>query len=217
MRYQVNLASKPFQNRSLFWLSIFVGFGIIAFVALQITASSAEYTSEIQTLTDKTAQENKEIEILKQKQPKVESVNVSRQDYEMLRAAHELVGRKALSWTALLSEMERVMPHDVRLLNISVLRAAADKGERRSATQQTVANWLDRKVPLTLELATKDDKKITDELLTTLNKQADRYRAFVIQQQPVPETGEIIFKIEVDYTPPFASSATAPPAPPQGG
>src|SRR5882724_343121 len=217
MRYQVNLASKPFQNRSLFWLSILAGFGIVAFVALQITGSSAVLASEAETLKDKTTQQEKQISVLKDKQPKITSVNVSQENYEMLAAAHELVGRKALSWTALLSEMERVMPHDVRLLNISVLRAAADKGERRSATQQTVANWLDRKVPLTLELATKDDKKITDELLTTLNKQADRYRAFVIQQQPVPETGEIIFKIEVDYTPPFASSATAPPAPPQGG
>ena len=217
MRYQVNLASKPFQNRSLFWLGIFAGFGILAFLALQITGSSAELAAEAETLKDKTFQQNKEIDLLKQKQPKIETVNVSQENYEMLRAAHELVGRKALSWTALLSEMERIMPHDVRLLNISVLRTAADKtGERRSAAQQTVVNWLARKVPLTLELATKDDKKITEELLPTLNKQPDRYSAFVVQQQPQPETGEIIFKIEVDYTPPFANT-TAPAAPPQGG
>src|SRR5882724_9715510 len=98
MRYQVNLASKPFQNRSLFWLGILAGFGILAFVALQITASSAELASEAQTLTDKTFQENKEIDVLKAKQPKIDTVKVSQQDYEMLRAAHELVGRKALSW-----------------------------------------------------------------------------------------------------------------------
>jgi len=217
MRYQVNLASKPFQNRSLFWLGILAGFGIVAFLALQITGSSAELAAEAETLKDKTFQQTKQIEVLKEKQPKIETVNVSQENYEMLAAAHELVGRKALSWTALLSDLERLMPHDVRLLNISVLRAAADKGERRSAAQQTSTNWLARKVPLTLELATKDDRKITEELLTTLNKQSDRYRAFVIQQQPQPETGEIIFKIEVDYTPPFANSSAAPPAPPQGG
>jgi len=218
MRYQVNLASKPFQNRSLFWLGILAGFGIVAFLALQITGSSAVLAAEAESLKDKTFQQNKEIEVLKQKQPKIETVNVSQENYEMLRAAHELVGRKALSWTQLLSEMELIMPHDVRLLNISVLRTAGDKGgERRSASQQTVVNWLARKVPLTLELATKDDRKITEELLPALNKQSNKYSAFVIQQQPQPETGEIIFKIEVDYTPPFASSATAPPAPPQGG
>jgi hypothetical protein len=217
MRYQVNLASKPFQNRSLFWLGILAGFGIVAFLALQITASSAEMAAEAETLKDKTNQQNTQIGILKDKQPKFTAVNVSQENYEMLAAAHELVGRKALSWTALLSEMEKIMPHDVRLLNISVLRTAADKGERRSASEQTVVNWLSRKVPLTLELATKDDKKITEELLPALNKQSDRYSAFVVQQQPQPETSELIFKIEVDYTPPFTGTAAAPPAPVQGG
>src|SRR6185369_14161792 len=117
----------------LFWLGILAGFGIVAFLALQITGSSAVLATEAETLKDKTYQQNKQIEVLKEKQPKIVPVNVSQENYEMLRAAHELVGRKALSWTALLSEMERIMPHEVRLLNISVLRTAADKGERRSA------------------------------------------------------------------------------------
>ena len=65
MRYQVNLASKPFQNRSLFWLGILAGFGIVAFLALQITGSSTVLASEAESLKDKTFQQNKDIDVLK--------------------------------------------------------------------------------------------------------------------------------------------------------
>ncbi|HZS45896.1 MAG TPA: hypothetical protein VFC63_12400 [Blastocatellia bacterium] len=214
MRFQVNLASKPFQNRSLFWITIFIVLGVVAMVGLDITASSAEYSAREQSLKEDVDIQRRQIEDLKARQPKFQPVPVSQQDYQMLLSANELVERKALSWTWLLSDLERIVPHDVRVLSIAVARAADDKGERRGSQQQAV-DWLSRKVPLTLIVATKDDHKITGELLPLLNKESPRYRAFVTEQQPQPETGETLFKIAIDFTPPFANAA--PAAPPQGG
>src|SRR5215472_15757019 len=156
MRVQVNLASKPFQNRSLFWLIIFVVLGAVVFAGLSVTSRSASLAIREQSLKEAVDLQNHQIAELKDHQPKFKPVDVSREDFQMLRAANELVGRKALAWTSLLSDLQRIMPHDVRVLSIAVSRAADEKGERHTAQEQQSIDWLSRKVPLVLTVATKD-------------------------------------------------------------
>ena len=205
MLYRVNLANKPFQNRSLFWLSLTLGLVIVLFLGVWVTQSSAAAAVEARALDERLATQEREKAVLLQNQPKPpEPVNLTQQDYEALRAAQELIGRRAMSWTSLLSHLERITPRDVRVVSISVARGEPGSGERRGLNVGPV-NWLTSKVPLTLEVATKDDRKITGELLPAFTQQSATFSAFVVEQQPQPETGETIFKIAVDYTPPGAA------------
>jgi Tfp pilus assembly protein PilN len=115
----LNLASKPFNNRLLPWLlTVFMLFisliGLLIVVRYTIAANrqSAAIQADINNLR------TQEQALLKNAKEVKESMTP--EQLQALQGAHQLVDRKRFSWTRLLSDLETALPSTVRVTRIAV-------------------------------------------------------------------------------------------------
>jgi Tfp pilus assembly protein PilN len=128
---KLNLATKPFTNRTLPWAVTFVVLfvSLVAFVIIiRATARTTAQTTALQTDIRNLKQEQ---DALNEKAQAVKS-SLSAEQYSALRAAHELVDRKQFSWSRLLADLETALPGGVRVTRISV-RDVASTADRTVA------------------------------------------------------------------------------------
>jgi Tfp pilus assembly protein PilN len=116
---QLNLASKPFNNKTLPWtLAIFVAFISLISVVFIVRATSQAQTraNEIQVEINELRQREQAV---KQRAEEVkESLTIEQR--QTLNAAHTLVNRKRFSWSRLFADLEAALPANVKVGRISV-------------------------------------------------------------------------------------------------
>lgn len=119
MNANINLASKPFNNRALPWV-LTAGILFVALIGLLLVVQLTTSTNR------KAAQVEAEVNALKQKEQSLlaaaEQVKESLTPQQLLdlRAAHQLVDRKGFSWSRLLADLESALPDSVRVSRIAV-------------------------------------------------------------------------------------------------
>jgi Tfp pilus assembly protein PilN len=119
MPTKLNLASKPFSNRSLPWVvtAVIVLFSLVALIFI------VRSTSRTNTLA---AAVQKDINTLKQQEiegrQKAQAVknSLTTEQLQTLGAAHTLVDRKHFSWSRLFADLELALPGTVRVKRIAV-------------------------------------------------------------------------------------------------
>ena len=158
MNTKLNLASKPFTNRSLPWLvtALILFLSLIAFIV--IVRSTGKANAETAVLQQEIRGMRQEEEGLR-KQADAVKQSLTPDQLLTLKAAHGLVDRKHFSWSRLLIDLEAVLPGTVRVTRISVRDIAANG-------QQTVAE---------LELAVVAK---TPETITSMIADMDRAGVF---------------------------------------
>jgi hypothetical protein len=192
----LNLASRPFNNRILPWLLtvaiLFVSLiGLITVV--QLTTSLKKQTALAETEANKLKQEEQELmaraETLKN--------SFTTEQQQSLKAAHQLIDRKNFSWSRLLSDLEGSLPNDVRVTRISV-RDVVNEGS------QTIAD-------LDLVVFSKSSETVI-AMIKAINKEGVFY-ATLVNQNLVKGRGEVGTECElaVVYRPRagFASESVA--------
>ena len=119
MSARLNLASKPFRNRTLPWMIIAV-ITVASFFGLLYVISESR---SLKASADKVASgldvmRNKEIELLRKK----EEINraLAPEQRQLLDSTHALIDRKQFSWSRLFADLESVLPANVRVVRISV-------------------------------------------------------------------------------------------------
>ena len=115
----LNLASKPFNNRILPWalsaIILFVSLiGLFLVVRLTTKANQEARAAEAEINTLK----QREHGLLQTAEQMKNSFTPDQQ--QALPAAHELVDRKAFSWSRLLADLESSLPNNVRVSRIAV-------------------------------------------------------------------------------------------------
>ena len=119
MNNSLNLASRPFSNRIVPWaLTVIILFvsliGLL--VVVQLTTSSRREAALVQG----------QITQLKQREHTLlDAANQVKQSFtpeqqQAIPAAHELVDRKAFSWSRLLADLESALPPNVKVSRIAV-------------------------------------------------------------------------------------------------
>jgi uncharacterized membrane-anchored protein YhcB (DUF1043 family) len=146
----LNLASKPFSNRILPWVLaavvLFVSLiGLVIVVRLTTNANKEARAAELQ-INQLRQREHGLLEAAKQVQN-----SFTPDQQQALPAAHELVDRKAFSWSKLLADLESSLPSTVRVSRIAV------RDVNRQANQ-TVAQ-------LDLAVFAKDASTISDMIV----------------------------------------------------
>jgi len=147
----LNLASRPFSNRILPWtLTVIILFvsliGLL--VVVQLTTSSRREAALVEG----------QITQLKQREHiLLDAANEVKQSFtpeqqQAIPAAHQLVDRKAFSWSRLLSDLESALPPNVKVTRIAV-RDVNREGD------QTIAQ-------LDMALFTKNPATMSDLLKT---------------------------------------------------
>ena len=119
MATKLNLASKPFSNRSLPWIVtaviIVVSLASLIFIVRATTRANAQAAA---VETDINGLKRQEFD-LRQKALAVKN-SLTTEQLQTLSAAHTLVDRKHFSWSRLFADLESALPGDVRVKRIAV-------------------------------------------------------------------------------------------------
>ena len=131
MPTKLNLASKPFSNRSLPWVvtSVIVVVSLVCLVFIvratgRANAQSAAVQKDINTLNQQELALKKQAEAIKN--------SLTTEQLQILSAAHTLVDRKRFSWSRLFADLEAVLPGNVRVKRIGV-RGVTMRGDETLA------------------------------------------------------------------------------------
>jgi len=127
MPTKLNLASKPFNNRSLPWvvttLVIFVSLVCLVFIVRATGRANAQAAAVQKDINDLKQQE---LNLRKQADAIKNSLTAER--LQTLAAAHTLVDRKHFSWSRLFADLESALPGTVRVKRIAV-RGVTTRGD----------------------------------------------------------------------------------------
>lgn len=131
MPTKLNLASKPFSNRSLPWavttLVIFLSLVCLIFIVRATRNANAQAYSIQNEINSLHQQE----QTLRQQAEAVKN-SLTAQQLQTLEAAHTLVDRKHFSWSRLFADLELALPGSVRVKRIAV-RGVGTRGEQTLA------------------------------------------------------------------------------------
>lgn len=186
MPTKLNLATKPFSNRSLPWVvtTIVVAVSLVCLVFIvRATRHANAQAYSVQTEVNNLSRLEQD---LRERAQAVKN-SLTPEQLQTLSAAHTLVDRKRFSWSRLFADLESALPGNVRVKRIAV-RDVATRGD------QTFAE-------LELTVVAKSAATITDMI-------AEMDRAGVFHAQLRSQTlqrgrGEIgaEYELSVNYTP----------------
>jgi type IV pilus assembly protein PilN len=121
MRVPINLAGEPFRkDRALIVASTVVGVIMTASLAMLIVIAMSE-RGQVRETREEIARLEQQLSAVSAQQDKVEAVLRRPDNAAVLDRSvfiNELLRRKGISWTRLFSDLEQVMPHNVRLVSI---------------------------------------------------------------------------------------------------
>lgn len=131
MPTKLNLASKPFSNRSLPWAvaTVIIAVSLISlvFIVRATRQASAQADSVQNDINNLSRQEH---DLRQQAQAVKNSLTTAQ--LQTLGAAHTLVDRKHFSWSRLFADLESALPGNVRVKRIAV-RGVATRGDETLA------------------------------------------------------------------------------------
>jgi Tfp pilus assembly protein PilN len=199
MAIKLNLASKPFSNRSLPWIvtAVVVVVSLVSLVFI-IRATSRARTQALAVQADINTLKQQELALRQQAQAVKNSLTP--EQLQTLAAAHTLVDRKHFSWSRLFADLESALPGTVRVKRIAVRDVANNGDQTLAGLELTVV----AKTPATVTdmIADMDRVGIFQAVLKSQNLQRGR-----------GETGSE-YELDVIYKPragtPTDSVATLP-------
>jgi len=119
MSTKLNLASKPFSNRSLPWvvttIVVLVSMVCLVFIVRATGRANAQVAA-----VQKDINNLKQQEINLRKQADAIKNSFTTEQLQTLAAAHTLVDRKHFSWSRLFADLESALPGTVRVKRIAV-------------------------------------------------------------------------------------------------
>jgi Tfp pilus assembly protein PilN len=124
----INLASRPFNNRLLPWLItvLLLFISIIGLLSVvRFTLAANQQANVIQIDINKLKEQEKGIlgDANKVKE------SLTPEQLQALQGAHQLVGRKKFSWSRLLADLEASLPGNVRVSRIAVREVATQANQ----------------------------------------------------------------------------------------
>jgi Tfp pilus assembly protein PilN len=194
MRPLVNLSSKPFHNRRLFWLATLLLFVVPAYFGIDAVGTLAQRKAELDTL-DAQIQRLQDAAKSGDKQAST-NTSISADQNLQLVAASELIARRAFSWSRLLDDIERNLPAGVRVLRVAVAQIQPNERDGRAGENENAAT-------LNMTVIGKSNADVT----TMINKfhESRRFRVAPVSKKAVEGTDEIEFELKVEYLAPVAA------------
>ena len=188
MRPLVNLSSRPFRNRRMFWLATLLLFVIPAYFGIDAIGTLARRQADLDAL-------DAEIQRLQGTlkpfdKPAATNLTISADRNLQLVAASELIARRAFSWSQLLDDIERNLPGGVRVLRVAVVQIQPNERNSSAGENENAAT-------LNMTVIGKSGADVT----TMINKfqESRRFKVAPISKKAVEGTEEIEFELKVEY------------------
>ena len=154
MPTKLNLASKPFSNRSLPWavttVVIFLSLVSLIFIVRATSKANAQAYAVQNDINGLSLQEQG----LRQKAEAVKN-SLTAEQLQTLAAAHTLVDRKRFSWSRLFSDLELALPGTVRVKRIAVSGVATRGDQTLAELELTV---IAKSPPIVTEMIAEMDR-----------------------------------------------------------
>ena len=121
MKIEINLASQPFRrDRPVIIASVAVGLVLTALLVMLVTLTMMERgdLKETRAAIDRLQKEDRTLAV---EQSKWEAVLRRPQNAEVLERSvflNALLYRKSISWTKIFADLEKTIPHNVRVISI---------------------------------------------------------------------------------------------------
>jgi len=200
MPTKLNLASKPFSNRSLPWVvtSVLIVISLVSLVFIvrgtrRANTQAATVQNDLNELKRQENELNQRVQAVKR--------SLSFEQLQSLEATHVLVDRKQFSWSLLFADLETALPGSVRVKRIAV------KGLTRDG-DATIAE-------LELVVVAKDSATLTG-MIEDMDRSGS-FHAVLTSQNILRGRGETgsEYELAVRYRPrngtPTSNPAAAPP------
>lgn len=172
MRIELNLASRPTENRRRFY--VLTGTGVVLLTLLAVMQASAYWHNwgSGRDVGARTAQMRSELDRLETEQKRLEQGLAQPQAREVLEMSYflnSLIFQKSISWTQIFMDLENLMPNQVQILSIR---------------PQVLEN---NQVRLEMQIAGQS----TDQLLEFLRRveKSDKFGTPVLSQENPPVAG----------------------------
>ena len=131
MPTKLNLASKPFSNRSLPWV-VTTMVVVVSLVCLVFIVRATSRANALAAAVQKDINNLKQQELNLRKQADAIKNSLTAEQLQTLAAAHTLVDRKHFSWSRLFADLESALPGTVRVKRIAV-RGVTTRGDETLA------------------------------------------------------------------------------------
>jgi Tfp pilus assembly protein PilN len=131
MPTKLNLASKPFSNRSLPWVVTALVVTVSVLFLIVILRSARQTKAQADSIQVEINNLQAQEHALRQKAQAIRS-SLTQDQLQALTAAHTLVDRKQFSWSRLFVDLEAALPGVVRVKRIAV-RGVATRGDETFA------------------------------------------------------------------------------------
>src|SRR4029077_16785390 len=131
MPTKLNLASKPFSNRSLPWVVTTMVI-VVSLVCLVFIVRALGIANTQAATVQKDINDLKQQELNLRKQAEAIKNSLTTEQLQTLGAAHTLVDRKHFSWSRLFADLESALPGAVRVKRIAV-RGVTTRGNETLA------------------------------------------------------------------------------------
>ncbi len=116
---KLNLASKPFRNRSLPYMLSLILLALAVAGAVLSFAKLSDINKQNEIAKTNIAEMETEVQLLNGKGEKVQQ-QLSPDQRNLLIAAHKLVANKSFGWSRLFADLESLLPGSVSVSRISV-------------------------------------------------------------------------------------------------
>jgi len=190
MRTYINLSNRPFTNHRLFWITLAVVYLACAWTLLWITSEKSRVIAKaddtkqrIEGQKQLVAEKKREQDLKKQETQKVA---VSERQAMELAAARQLIQRRVFSWNRMIGDIEEYVPKNTRIMSIKV-DEILNTAEEVSARVQVKA------IGTTANEMT--------EMMLNLEKSGGLFVVGEAGQEPVADSGETPFTLNLTYTP----------------
>jgi len=124
MKIPINLASQPFRrDRALLAASIAVSALLVVTLGVLVSLAIADDRQMADTRAD-IARLQAQLQTLTAEQAKLDAVLRKPENAEVLERSvflNDLLARKGISWTRIFADLEQVLPHNVRVIQIHPL------------------------------------------------------------------------------------------------
>jgi Tfp pilus assembly protein PilN len=190
MRTYLNLSSRPFTNHRLFWVAVMAVFFISLWLLLWIATETSRVNAQVEQANRRiSAQE----EMVKQAELQRQARSQSQQEIKLtdqqrieLAAARQLVSRKAFSWDRLMSDIEKYVPNDTRILSIKV--------------DEISDGQLSENATVEIKALGKTAAQMT-EMMDSVEKSGGLFLISQSGQDASTDTGEVPFSLNLVYSP----------------
>jgi hypothetical protein len=134
---RLNLASDPFRNRALPW-TLAAAVSAVSLVALVLVLARYNEVRAQADVSDRQVQAMRAQQKDLDRQAESIRQNIPEEQRQPLEAARALVSRKGFSWSQLFSDLEGLMPSNVRVARINVREVSQVGDQTRADLDLTV-------------------------------------------------------------------------------